>query len=138
MINLHCSHQNATSNAVLRLLADLSHFHVSADYIFILQICRSSIFLPPQACGFTPPQGDSRWRSSMREIITFRTFPAKHPFLLRHLGHTFSEGHYLYSSDTDMVLFHRMSSQHFFCFRTLSFHSSLSFRITVQELGFRD
>lgn len=26
-------------------------------------IIRGGIFLPPLACGFTLPQGDSRWRS---------------------------------------------------------------------------
>ena len=43
-------------------------------------LIRSSIFLPPLACGFTlrlspPPQGASRWTSIIR-INTFRCFAA--------------------------------------------------------------
>ena len=60
---------NRNFMAVLPSLADLSCFHMSADYIFThLHIKWGSIFLPPLACGFTLPQGDSRWTSSMPEI----------------------------------------------------------------------
>ena len=64
--------------AVLLSPADLSSFHMSADYIFTLFL-RGSIFLPPLACGFTLPLGDSRWGSPMQHTLLFRAFPAKHP-----------------------------------------------------------
>ena len=52
---------NRNFMAVLPSPADLSCFHMSVDYIFThLHIKWGSIFLPPLACGFTLPQGDSR------------------------------------------------------------------------------
>lgn len=46
--------------AVLSLPTDLLCFHISVDYIFTHIVVWGSIFLPPLACGFTLPQGDSR------------------------------------------------------------------------------
>ena len=88
-----------------------------------------SIFLPPLACGFTLPQGDSRWRSPMLRL-KFRAFPAKHPLFSALRTYVFGRSLFS-SSDTDMFLFHLMPSSRFFCFRTLGRCPSLSFRITV-------
>lgn len=72
-IYLSCSLRNATNEAC---------FHMSADYIFTHNILSwGSIFLPPLACGFTLPQGDSRWRFPMT-LTSFRAFPAKHPLFI--------------------------------------------------------
>lgn len=90
---------------------------------------RGSIFLPPLACGFTLPQGDSRWRSPMLRL-EFRAFPAKHPLFSALRTYVFGRSLFS-SSDTDMLLFHLMPSLRFFCFRTLGICPSLSFRIAV-------
>ena len=48
------------------------HYRTCADYMLILatltqllRVVRPNIFLPPSACSFTPPSGDSRWRLSV-------------------------------------------------------------------------
>lgn len=71
-----------------------------------------SIFLPPLACGFTLPQGDSRWGSSI-SYTRLRTFPAKHP-LYKPLAQTFSMCHAKPIIDTDLFLFQHRSSHSFF------------------------
>ena len=79
---------------------------------------RGSIFLPPLACGFTLPQGDSRWRFP---IFSFKNLGLSllNTHCFQHLGLPFSEGHYLFSSDTKQLLFHLMPSLRCFRFRTI-------------------
>ena len=107
-------------NAVLLSLADLLCFHISVDYIFIHRVFSlwSNIFLPPLACGFTLPQGDSRWGFSISypNPIRRRTFPAKHP-LYKPLAPTFPSVTITISWH-GLAFFQHRSSHCFFCFRT--------------------
>ena len=120
-------------NAVLSSLTDLSCFHMSADYIFTLERyrfiepgSRGSIFLPPLACGFTLPQGDSRWGSP---LFSFENLGLSllNTHCFQHLGHTFSEGHYFLHPTLICFCFTLCHPYVFSAFAPLS----LPFRATV-------
>ena len=87
---------------------------------------RGSIFLPPLACGFTLPQGDSRWRSPISSCENLG-LSLLNTHYLQHLGHTFSSGHNFIHLTLICFYFTLCHPYVFSAFAPLS----LSFQITV-------
>ena len=109
-----------------------SNTFMLAQTISSSAIQRSHIFLPPFACGFTLPQGDSRWGSSISILDLGRSLLNTHCKALR--TYVF-ERSLFFSFNTDMFLFHHMLSILFFLF---SHHSAYRFQLLFRSYGFRD
>jgi len=94
---------------------------------------RGSIFLPPLACGFTLPLGDSRWRSPVfsYENLGLSLLNTHLKLRFKHLGHTFSEGHYFLHPTLICFCFTLCHPYVFSAFAPWDYPPSLPFRATV-------